>query len=76
METERNLGVQPIAGLLTKLHLTPHILVESSTEQLTHKLVARAIKGRRLTKNSKGKVARALHAATGQVFTVDQLFNY
>ncbi len=76
MEIERNLGVQPIAELIQQLHITPHILVESSTEQLTHKLVSRAVKGRRLTKNSQGKVVRAMNAATGQTYTVAQLFNY
>jgi len=76
METERNLGMQPLANLLTQLHITPHILVESSTEQLTHKLVSRAAKGRRLTKNSKGKIVRAMNTATGRAFTVKELFNY
>lgn len=76
METERNLGIQPIAELLAQLHLTPHKLVECSTEQLTHKLVSRAIKGRRLTKKSKAKVIRAMQVATGESYTSEQLFNY
>ena len=46
---ERNLGPQPISGLLAELNLKPHDLVAASTQQLTHKMVSRACKGRRLT---------------------------
>ena len=76
MNTERNLGSQPIAKLLEELTLTPNALVDASTEQLTHKMVSRAAKGRRLTENTKGKVIRALNAATGKQFTAAELFNY
>ena len=76
MTTERDLGSQPIARLLEELTLTPNSLVEVSTEQLTHKMVSRATKGRRLTENTKGKVVRALNAATGKQFTAAELFNY
>lgn len=76
MEMERNLGTQPIAAILEELQLTPHALVEASTEQLTHKMVSRAVKGRRLTTNTKGKVIRALEAATGRKFPASELFNY
>ena len=76
MDIERNLGPQPIGDLLTKLELTPHALVEASTEQLTHKMVSRAVKGRRLTQNTKAKVIRALNAATGKNYSADELFDY
>lgn len=76
MEIERNLGVQPIAEILAALELKPHDLVAASPEQLTHKMVTRAAKGRRLTDNTKGKVKRALEAATGKTFANEQLFNY
>jgi hypothetical protein len=72
----RELGVQPIAALLEQLHLKPHDLVAASTEQLTHKMVARAVKGRRLTSNTKGIVQRALNKAANSNFTFSQLFNY
>lgn len=75
-DTARDFGPQPIADLMQQLHLKPHDLVEASTEQLTHKLVARAIKGRRLTSNSKGIVQRAMNQATGNVYKQAQLFNY
>jgi len=73
---ERNLGPQPIADVLAELKLSPHALVEASTEQITHKMVSRAIKGRRLTRNTKDKVTRALNAASGKHYTANELFNY
>ncbi len=73
---ERNFGPQPIADLMHELQLKAHDLVEASTEQLTHKMVARAVKGRRLTNNTKGIVQRALNQATGNVYKLVQLFNY
>ena len=76
MELERNLGTQPIAAILAELQLNAHSLVEASTEQLTHKMVSRAVKGRRLTANTKGKVLRALEAASGKQFPTADLFNY
>lgn len=75
-DTERDFGPQPIADLMQQLHLKPHDLVEASTEQLTHKMVARAMKGRRLTSNTKGIVQRAMNQATGNVYKQAQLFNY
>ena len=75
-ENERNFGPQPIAELMHQLQLKAHDLVEASTEQLTHKMVARAVKGRRLTNNTKGIVQRAMNQATGNVYKLVQLFNY
>lgn len=76
MEPERNLGRQPIADVMEQLQLKPHDLVEASTDQLTHKMVQRAIKGRRLTPNTQNKVLAALEAASGQKFPPSRLFNY
>lgn len=76
MEIERNLGRQPIADVMEKLELKPHDLVVASPQQLTHKMVQRAAKGRRLTDNTKSKVVAALEAATQQTFSNDQLFTY
>jgi hypothetical protein len=75
-ELERTLGPQPIADLMQQLQLRPHDLVAASNEQLTFKLVARALKGRRLTINSKGIVQRAINQATGKTWLQSQLFNY
>lgn len=76
METDRNLGPQPISGVMDEHNLKPHDLVVASTDQLTHKMVQRAIKGRRLTSNTRGKVIAALQQAVGREFAVDELFNY
>ncbi|MCP4785186.1 MAG: hypothetical protein GY903_28315 [Fuerstiella sp.] len=75
-QEERDLGVQPIGQVLEEFGLKPHDLVAASTEQLTHKMVSRAVKGRRLTKNTQGKVIRALNAAAGQDFDAERLFTY
>lgn len=72
----RDLGPQPIAELMIQLNLKPHDLVAASSDQLTHKMVARAMKGRRLTSNTKGIVQRALNKASGGNYKFSQLFNY
>jgi hypothetical protein len=73
---DRDRGPQPIAELMTKLGLKPHDLVTASTEQVTHKMVARACKGRWLTPNTQGKILRALNAASGRSYSLQELFNY
>ncbi len=75
-EIERNLGPQPIARVMTEHHLKPHDLVTASTGQLTHKMVARACKGRRLTPNAQAKVLAALNAATQKQYRRIDLFTY
>ena len=74
--TERNLGKQPLASLLEERELKSQDLVAASTQQLNHKMVSRACKGRRLTPNVKGKVLEALQRATGDEFRMKDLFNY
>jgi hypothetical protein len=73
---ERDLGPQPIAAILTERNLKPHDLVAASTQQLTHKMVSRACKGRRLTLNAQTKVLNALNLASGQNYSLPDLFNY
>jgi hypothetical protein len=73
---ERDLGPQPIAEILAKRNLKPHDLVAASTQQLTHKMVSRAAKGRRLTINAQLKVLNALNLATGKNYSLKDLFNY
>ena len=46
---ERDMGTQPLDGLMEAWGLTNHDLVETSPEQLTHKQVRRARTGRLLT---------------------------
>lgn len=75
-DPQRDLGEQPLARLLTELSLKPHDLVAASTEQITHKMVSRGCKGRRLTKNVQGKLLRALNAASGSTHSMTDLFTY
>ena len=75
-ETERNLGPQPLIQLMEKHALKAQSLVAASPTQLTHKMVSRACKGRRLTKNTKGKVRAALQAAIGEEIPMNAIFNY
>ena len=75
-ELARDLGEQPIAALLRELDLKSHNLVAASTEQITHKMVVRACKGRRLTPNVKTKIRNALNKAADKSYTLAELFNY
>ena len=76
MEIERNLGPQPVGNLLTKHRLSAHDLVTASTEQITHKMVNRAIRGRRLTPNVMAKIRNALNRAADASYTLADLFTY
>ena len=73
---ERNMGEQPVARILAEAGLKPHDLVKASAVQMTHKMVSRACKGRRLTPNTQTIVLNALQAATGKTYTLSDLFNY
>ena len=75
-EIERNLGEQPIARLMREHNLKPHDLVAASPVEMTHKMVARACKGRRLNLNTQSIVLAALNRATGKNYTLRDLFNY
>ncbi len=72
----RNLGEQPLATVLRARGLTAHDLVAASPEPITHKMVARACKGRWLTPRAREKVRQALAAAAGRPFAPGELFNY
>ena len=80
---ERDFGPQPLDALLSELGIGNHDLVGASTEQLTHKQVQKARKGRYVTKNIQGKVLKALNALAPNdeagektVFQISKLFNY
>lgn len=75
-ENDRDLGAQPIASLMAELGLERHDLVAASTEQITHKMVARACKGRRLSGNVQRKILNALNAASEKEYSLGDLFNY
>jgi len=72
----RNLGEQPISNIMSKFNLISHDIVAASTEQITHKMVKKACKGRRLSSNLKTKIRNALNRATKKDYSTSQLFNY
>ena len=87
MEILRDHGTQPLDALMEKWALTNHDLVEASPEQLNHKQVQKARKGRQLTLASMQKVCRGLNIAIWNRLTKEQkeiyfeymhrhLFNY
>ena len=69
-------GEQPIAQLMRDAGITAHDLVSASKVPMTHKMVARACKGRKLTANTKNIVLRALQIVTGKTYSFTDLFNY
>ncbi len=75
-DIERNLGEQPVAKIMVEHNLKANDLVTVSTEQITHKMVSKACKGRRLTQNVQWKILNALNKATGKSFSLSDLFNY
>ena len=79
IETPQNRehGDQPLDALLTELGLKNSDLVEKSTEQLAHKVVAKGRKGRQLTINAKHKILNAINAVqTQKAYKLEDLFNY
>jgi len=76
MTTERNMGEQPIAAIMAAHGVKAHDLVQASEMPMTHKMVARACKGRRLTRNTQLRVQHALNAATGNAYMLRDLFSY
>jgi len=74
--TELNLGPQPISQLMDQHGLTNHDVVAASPTPMTHKMVSRAIKGRKLTPHSQFKVLDAFNLAAKSEYTLQDLFNY
>ena len=75
-DIKRDLGVQPIAKIMALHGLKGHDLVACSTEQITHKMVSRAVKGRRLTPAVKSKILNALNKVLKKEYLLKDLFNY
>ncbi len=73
---EKNLGEQPISRIIVASGLKPHDLVAHSDEQITHKMVTRALKGRRLTPHVQLKVLNALNKVLGKTYSLKDLFTY
>ena len=83
-EIERNLGSQPLDQIMDAKGLTANDLVSASEEQITHKMVTRGRKGRRLTRKVQFKLIKALNAAiaiateseTETEYTLKEVFSY
>ena len=72
----REYGRQPIATILSERQITNHQVVEASTEQLTHKMMAKACRGRFLSSKVRQKILRAVNKVTGEQFKLSDLFTY
>ena len=75
-EETRQMGEQPLAARMRERGLSNHDLVAASARPITHKLVMRAARGRRLTIHSKELVLAAFNRATGGSYRVSDLFDY
>ncbi len=75
-DIQRDLGEQPIAKIMAEQELKPNDLVSNSAEQITHKMVSRAIKGRRLNLKIQYRVLNALNKAAGKQYALKDIFNY
>ncbi len=74
---QNNFGVQPLDRVMTDLKLSNADLVRASTKQLTHKMVQKGRKGRKLTPNAQAKILEAMNTQNpDRMFTLKELFNY
>ncbi len=77
MTAQKDLGLQPLDAIMTGRRLSNSDLVSVSTRQLTHKMVQKGRKGRRLTPHIQMKILQALNAAiVDRKFKIEELFNY
>ena len=75
-EIERDLGIQPIARIMAEFGFKANDLVSNSAEQITHKMVSRAAKGRRLNLKIQYRILHALNKASGKEYALKDIFNY
>ena len=75
-EIKRDLGEQPLANIMSEHGFKPHDLVSVSTEQITHKMVSRAVKGRRLNLKIQYRLLNALNKIANKQYILKDLFNY
>jgi hypothetical protein len=69
-------GPQPLLRIMEEANISNADLVKASSEQLTHKQIQKARKGRKVTLNIQKKILNALVSHTREPFDLDQLFNY
>ena len=73
---DREFGTQPLDAKMIELGFDNHALVAVSTEQLTHKMVAKARNGRFLSVRVRLKVLRAFNKAAKTELRLSDLFTY
>ncbi|MEW5894495.1 MAG: hypothetical protein AB1650_01885 [Candidatus Omnitrophota bacterium] len=70
-------GIQPLDQIMNDLGIKNHDLVAASALQITHKIVGKARKGRRLGRKVQLKIVDALNRVQGTTeFSLNDLFNY
>lgn len=62
-EATRDHGLQPLDALMTRWGISNHEMVDASVEQVNHKQVQKARKGRQLTLHMMQKITRTLNDA-------------
>lgn len=72
----RDHGPQPLDDLMNRWGITNHDLVDASVEQLNHKQVQKARKGRQLTLHLMQKLARTLNDAIVSRLAKDERANF
>ncbi len=78
---QREMGIQPIDAIMNEHDLTNHDVMQMNRGGLTHKNIAKARKGRRLSPKIKVRITEALNALLKQrkvekSFVPKDLFNY
>jgi hypothetical protein len=75
--SEKEFGVQPLDDIMNRFGLSNTDLVEASTQQLTHKMVAKGRSGRRITLNVQHKILEAIRSLKPEAaLTLKDIFNY
>jgi len=75
-EETREFGLQPIDRVINERGLNNHAVVAASTDQLTHKMLAKARRGRWLRPAIRHKIKDALNKLLDKNFKLEDLFNY
>lgn len=71
-------GTQPLDALMMQLGISNHdVVAAADPNTLTHKVVAKGRRGRRLTLRAQDRIVAALNAtAEGRAYRRDECFNY
>jgi len=77
-KNDYEMGQQPLEAILQEMGLSNTDLVKASEDGLTHKMVRKGRRGRRLTRNVQMKILNALNKLSGEErqFKLRDLFNY